>query len=178
MAVNDQPAIDIDTLHCMYVQVMVSEVIRAVQPDMKIVVILREPVSRMYSAFWYYGCLYGNPSSIVTPESFHSSVEEEVHTVTTCVERGSSMRKCARQSYGTAQQLVKGMYAAFAPDWLAVYPPEQIMWIRAEDYYADERSRLQVWLPGHHSAGSDCILVFSRCAGLGVQGSKEPHLRR
>lgn len=38
--------------------VILPAVIRAVQPDMKVIVMLRDPVDRMYSAYWYYGCLY------------------------------------------------------------------------------------------------------------------------
>jgi hypothetical protein len=34
------------------VQVLLPEVLRTVQPDMKVVVMLRDPVSRLYSAFW------------------------------------------------------------------------------------------------------------------------------
>ena len=40
-------------------EVVLPRVLRAVQPDMKLLVMLRNPVDRMYSAFWYYGCLYG-----------------------------------------------------------------------------------------------------------------------
>ena len=39
-------------------EVQLPQLLRAVQPDMKVVAILRDPVARMYSAFWYYGCLY------------------------------------------------------------------------------------------------------------------------
>ena len=125
-------------------QVIVPEVIRAVQPDMKMIVIMREPISRMYSAFWYYGCLYGNKAKPLTPEAFDTSARQEVSVIQSCVDGGASMRACVRQHFHAAQQLVKGMYAAYAPDWLAVYPPHQIMWLRAEDYYQDERAHLEV----------------------------------
>lgn len=39
-------------------EVQLPQLLRAVQPEMKVVAILRDPVARMYSAFWYYGCLY------------------------------------------------------------------------------------------------------------------------
>ena len=39
-------------------EVLLPQLIRAVQPEMRVVVMLRDPVARMYSAFWYYGCLY------------------------------------------------------------------------------------------------------------------------
>ena len=37
---------------------LLPHLIRAVQPNMRVIVLLRDPVARMYSAFWYYGCLY------------------------------------------------------------------------------------------------------------------------
>ena len=114
-----------------------------VQPDMMIIVIMRDPIERLYSAFWYYGCLYGLHGSNMTAASFHESATREVRVVQDCLASGGSMRACARESFGAAQQIVKGMYAAFAPDWLAVYPRNQLMWIKAEDYFADERKYLE-----------------------------------
>lgn len=125
-------------------QVIVSEVVKAVQPDMKVIVMMREPISRMYSAYWYYGCLYGRTGEPLTAEAFDSIARREVGVVRACLTLGASMRQCARENFSHAQQLVKGMYAAFAPDWLALYPDEQIMWIRAEDYYQDERHHIEV----------------------------------
>ena len=120
-----------------------AQVTSAVQPDMRIIVIMRNPVERLYSAYWYYGCMYGGKGAVLSAEGFHAAAQREVGLVSKCIAGGASMRQCARELFGVAQQLVKGMYAAFAPDWLAAYPG-QIMWIRAEDYYADERKYLQV----------------------------------
>ena len=51
------------------------QLIRAVQPDMRVVVMLRDPVERMYSAFWYYGCLYNVYKDYgMTPKGFHKLV--------------------------------------------------------------------------------------------------------
>lgn len=121
-----------------------AQAVSALQPDMRVIVILRNPVDRMYSAYWYYGCMYGGAGTVLSAENFHAAAEREVGLVSQCVAGGASMRQCARENFGAAQQLVKGMYAAFAPDWLAAYPAGQIMWIRAEDYYAEERKYLQV----------------------------------
>lgn len=120
-----------------------AEVLRAVQPDMKLIVMLRDPVARFESAFWYYGCLY-NLYGNVTAGRLHELAVHDVGLIESCLEQGNSVRQCARQHFHSAQQLVKGMYAAFAPDWLTAYPAEQIMWIKAEDYYDNEAAYLQV----------------------------------
>ena len=53
-------------------EVVLPQLIRAVQPEMKVVVMLRDPVARMYSAFWYYGCLYNVYKEYgMSPKGFH-----------------------------------------------------------------------------------------------------------
>lgn len=137
--------------------------LRAAQPGMKLVVMMRDPVERLHSAFWYYGCMHGvGAKGGLDADAFHAAAERQVAAVRQCMQEGASARLCARQSWGAAEQVVKGMYAAFAPDWLAVYPEEQIMWIRAEDYYANERLHLEVRAPcavgifGDASGAADC----------------------
>ena len=39
------------------------------------------------------------------------------------------------------QQLVKGMYAEFVEAWAAVFPREQLLFLRTEDYKAAPRVR-------------------------------------
>jgi N-acetylgalactosamine 4-sulfate 6-O-sulfotransferase len=127
-------------------QVIIPAVLRATQPEMKLIVIMRDPVQRMHSAYWYYGCMYGVHSKDgLSPEGFDTVAQSELSAMNKCLDSHKSIRRCARELFHTAQQLVKGIYAAFVPDWLAVYPRDQIMWIRAEDYYVNERAHLQAW---------------------------------
>jgi hypothetical protein len=77
-------------------------------------------------------------------DGFHDFATREVSVIKSCLDEGRSMRECARTSFYAAQQAAKGMYAAFAPDWLAVYPSEQIFWIRSEDYWEDEERQVKV----------------------------------
>jgi hypothetical protein len=129
-------------------QITMPAMLRATQPDMKLIVIMRDPVARLYSAFWYYGCMYGIYGKWgMTREGFHEFATEQIAIVDSCINDGKSMRQCARELFNPAQQVVKGMYAAFVPDWLAEYPSEQILWIRAEDYYAQEEHYLKVSAP-------------------------------
>lgn len=44
------------------------------------------------------------------------------------------------------QQLIKGLYATFLPHWTAVYPREQFLLIRTEDYKAAPRQHVQATL--------------------------------
>lgn len=99
---------------------------------------------RLHSAFWYYGCSYGMNGYDMSADGFHSYAESQISVVNDCVASGKSMRECARQYYGTAEQAIKGMYAAFAPDWMSIYPSEQIHWIRMEDYMVAPTKHIQV----------------------------------
>ena len=146
------------------VQVLLPQVLRVAQPDMKLVVMMRDPVERFQSAYWYYGCMHGvNAEGGMGPENFHDVAEQQVSVVRKCMDKGASARQCARESFNAAQQIVKGMYAAFAPDWLANYPEEQIMWIRSEDYYANERLHLEVC--ARQSACCGTVPAVAPCSG-------------
>eukprot|EP00887_Chlorella_sp_A99_P007481 scaffold2.g7481.t1 len=106
-------------------KVLLPQVLRAVQPEMRLVVMLRDPVERMHSAFWYYGCLYNIYKGYgMSAEGFHRFAQDQVKLLWRCLE-SSNLRQCAVHNYGPAQQLVKGIYAAFMPDWLSHYPREQ-----------------------------------------------------
>ncbi len=40
------------------------------------------------------------------------------------------------------QQLVKGMYAEFLPDWLRVWPRDQLLLLRNEDYKVSQKEHM------------------------------------
>lgn len=127
------------------IQVTVATVLKEVQPDGRILVLMRDPVARMYSAFWYYGCRYDIYKKYgMTADGFHEFAAKEVSVLNQCLDKGSSIRECARTLFYTAQQLIKGIYAAFAPDWLAAYPANQVTWVRSEDYFANPEHHIQV----------------------------------
>lgn len=126
----------------------VATVLKEVQPDSKVVVLMRDPVTRLHSAFWYYGCHHGIYKSYgMTADGFHRFASEEIDAINHCLHFGKSLRECARTLFHTSQQLIKGVYAAFAPDWLAAFPADQIMWIRSEDYFENPELYIKVRVP-------------------------------
>ena len=62
--------------------------------------------------------------------------------VAACLARGGALAECAVRSFGPSQQLVKGLYAAFLPAWLAAYPRDQILAVRFEAYRQDPAAHL------------------------------------
>eukprot|EP00899_Mesostigma_viride_P013848 jgi/Mesvir1/22464/Mv18494-RA.1 len=116
-------------------EVLLPELMYAVNPAERLILMVREPAARMYSAFWYYGCLYHIYDNFgMSPAGFHKFVEKEIGNFQECMDRHKSVRRCTREGFDASQQLIKGMYAAFLPDWVNVYPEDQLMVIRMEDY--------------------------------------------
>ncbi|KAK9829104.1 hypothetical protein WJX72_003914 [[Myrmecia] bisecta] len=124
-------------------EVLLPRVLKAVQPDMKLIVMLRNPVDRMYSAFWYYGCLYGIYKHLgMDAEGFHKLVEGEVGKMQACQETASA-KVCAARLFHEAQQLIKGMYSVVLQDWRDVYASDQLMMINTAQYQSDEEQTLR-----------------------------------
>ncbi|KAK9810890.1 hypothetical protein WJX73_005645 [Symbiochloris irregularis] len=129
--------------------VILPGVIRGVQPDMKVIVMLRDPVDRMYSAYWYYGCLYSLYEAWgMSDVGFDAWARESVAEMNACLKgQGASARSCALLHYeGKPQQLIKGMYSVFLPDWQAAYREDQILVINTDTYRQQEEATLQTVL--------------------------------
>lgn len=112
---------------------LAQDFIHAVQPDAKIIIMLRDPVERLYSDYLYFKM--ANKSA----EDFHQKVTESVQLFQSCLS-GRSLRSCV---YNTSLSNVMpvrlnlGMYIVFLLDWLTVFHREQILVLRLEDYAAN-----------------------------------------
>ncbi|XP_072182364.1 carbohydrate sulfotransferase 15-like [Diadema setosum] len=116
-------------------QYVTADVMRAIQPDAKLLVILREPVSRLYS-----GYLYFEDSSIKSPEHFHQEVTMAISKFNSCREK-LSYRACAYSPdqvhhgyFAVSHRILIGLYAVFTRDWLRAFPIEQLKIVRMEDW--------------------------------------------
>ena len=68
----------------------------------------------------------GLTCELVPPPPRHPPpLQDQVSLMWRCLEK-NSLRDCAVQHFTSAQQVVKGLYAAFLPDWLKVYPRDQV----------------------------------------------------
>jgi len=120
-----------------------ASVLAALQPRLRLIAVLRNPVDRMYSSYYYYGHYakqYGADA-----EGFHKYASAQLTAFSVCA-AGSSRRQCAVEGYGRAEQLSKGLYAAFLPDYLDAFPREQLLVLRSEDYGAGLEGALRTVL--------------------------------
>ena len=108
----------------------------------KVIAVLRDPSLRLWVAFWeygQYGARYGN-----SPAGFTYYFGNQSAAFHQCVATdGRGRRRCALrfEGYGAAEagvyyhadQLCKGMYAAFLPEWQAALPAGHLLVMRSED---------------------------------------------
>ncbi|KAF7220376.1 carbohydrate sulfotransferase 15 isoform X1 [Nothobranchius furzeri] len=118
---------------------LAQDFIHAVQPGAKIIIMLRDPVERLYSDYLYFTMV--NKSS----EDFHQKVIESVHLFQRCLS-DRSLRSCVYNTslYNTMPvRLTLGMYFVFLLDWLTVFHKEQILVLRLEDYAANLKETIK-----------------------------------
>ncbi|TRY91967.1 hypothetical protein DNTS_024555 [Danionella cerebrum] len=115
---------------------LVQDFIHALQPDAKIIVMLRDPVeSRLYSDYLYFGM------TNKTVEDFHERVSESLHIFDGCLAE-RSIRSCV---YNTTLynlmpvRLQVGLYVLYLCDWLSVFSRDQILILRLEDHAANRK---------------------------------------
>ncbi|XP_042358330.1 carbohydrate sulfotransferase 15-like [Plectropomus leopardus] len=112
---------------------LAQDFIHTVQPGAKIIIMLRDPVERLYSDYLYFKM--ANKSA----EDFHQKVVDSVQLFHSCLNQ-RSLRFCAYDA-GLSNimpvRLNLGMYIVFLLDWLTVFHREQILVLRLEDYAAN-----------------------------------------
>ena len=134
--------------------------LRHLHPDAKLVVMLRDPVKRLYSDYLYFRL-----NSQKTVDNFHDRVVKSigtfrecrrVHSLAACVyapeinsvatvsTAGSNSSASKRPvSATTSVRLRLGIYGVFLRDWFRWFPRDQILVLRLEDYAADTDETLK-----------------------------------
>jgi hypothetical protein len=109
--------------------------IRDTVPDVKLVVLLRNPVDRAYSA-WQLKVSEG-----VEPLSFADAIENEDDRVAADISRFGSIEGAGGRALRYAY-LGKGRYSEHLERWLGIFPKEQILVCKSEDIFAGDRGIL------------------------------------
>ena len=98
----------------------------------KIVAILRNPVTRLYSDYFWY-----HQTRNKGPQSFHRDVVDALKHFYTCLET-YSIRSCVYSAVlfdkTTDVRLHIGVYFIHLKEWYRVFPKDQIVILRLEDY--------------------------------------------
>ncbi|XP_068226100.1 carbohydrate sulfotransferase 15-like [Palaemon carinicauda] len=114
--------------------VTTADIIHAVLPRSRIIAVIREPASRLYSSYAFF-----TKNTDITPENFDKAVDSSIQKWKLCTAQYSE-RTCAYNKtlqYDLEVRLYNGMYNIFLRDWLNVFPKDQVLVIRMEDYHQD-----------------------------------------
>ncbi|KAM4591487.1 carbohydrate sulfotransferase 15-like isoform 2-T2 [Odontesthes bonariensis] len=112
---------------------LVQDFIHAVQPDARIIIMLRDPVERLYSDYLYF------TTAEKSAEDFHQKVTESVQLFQSCLSE-RSLRFCVYSASLINSMPVRlnlGMYFVYIRDWLTVFYKEQILVVQLENYATD-----------------------------------------
>ncbi|PIK42828.1 putative carbohydrate sulfotransferase 15 [Apostichopus japonicus] len=113
-----------------------ADVIAAVTPGVKLIIILRDPVERLYSSYNFFN-RHNKPS----PETFHDVAQNSVEFFEACLARDGSLRGCTYQSSDRTQfghfhtEFTGGLYYVYLKDWLRAFPKEQILILELSDWH-------------------------------------------
>ncbi|XP_078331635.1 carbohydrate sulfotransferase 15-like isoform X1 [Crassostrea virginica] len=117
--------------------VLTPHLIQHVLPDIKLILMLRDPVERLYSHYYHLG--YG-----ATPEDFHVDVAASIRYLDQCLTR-ASLRSCVYNRTLCANlptPLFSSFYDVHLANWLDAFPRHQIHIIRTEDYSKNIKQHL------------------------------------
>ncbi|XP_061192047.1 carbohydrate sulfotransferase 15-like [Saccostrea echinata] len=120
---------------------LTPHLIKHINPDVKLIVILRNPVDRLYSDYYFID----NGERNKNQTTFHFAVLKAIDVLERCRIR-RSLRSCLFDFHINAD-LVKqktrihlGFYAVYLREWLSVFPREQMLILRTEDYSSNVSS--------------------------------------
>ncbi|CAL8368956.1 unnamed protein product [Gadus morhua 'NCC'] len=118
---------------------LAQDFIHTVQPNAKIIIMLRDPVERLYSDYLYFKV--ANKSM----EDFHQKVIDSLQLFQACL-LNSTLRYCVYNtdlSNAMPVRLNLGMYVVFLLDWFTVFQKDQILILPLEEYAANLGATIQ-----------------------------------
>ena len=134
-----------------------AKYIHHLQPQAKIIYMLRNPVTTLYSAYKYFS-LQKSVREDESVEKFHECVIKAIHVLLKCQEtntiyyctvikhRELLVPNTENRCVIVMHYLQMGRYHEFVQEWMKIFPRDQFMFIRFEDYIADVRKYiLKAW---------------------------------
>ncbi len=124
-------------------------VVSRVLPNVKFIVVMRNPVTRLYSHFAYsYKLRYGNVRNwppqlkLQVPNLFHKQITKDIAAFKKCLEQMSAF-ECASSSISPStgndqtatlnHRVAIGLYAIHIKKWLQFYPRENFLFLKMEE---------------------------------------------
>lgn len=117
-------------------RVLTPHLINHVNPNTKFILLLRNPIDRLYSDYFFLPI-----KRICSPESFHEAVSRSFGILSSCL-HSNTLRHCLfdkdlHQHFNENARLNIGFYIVYLLEWLKVFPRRQFLILRFEDYIND-----------------------------------------
>lgn len=135
---------------------LLPSMVSTVLPNAKFIVIMRNPVSRLFSDFWFFCSNHNwrNSKGVITvprkykehaPRIFHNYTVRVINEFTACLGRNTSEFECVKRAtrgVGSEEacfplRLGLGMYYFHIVQWLNVFPINQFLFLKMEDLAGD-----------------------------------------
>ena len=133
---------------------LIPSLIPVVLPDSKYFVVMRNPVTMLYSAFWYSCTREGAKIKSVKymgPDIFHERITTKITIFNECRAKGEPLDMCmnavADDIYGSdleacgRSRLEMGLYYVHTRKWLSVVPRERIHFFTLEELATQDVKR-------------------------------------
>ncbi|CAC5410827.1 CHST15 [Mytilus coruscus] len=116
-------------------EILTPHLIRHLYPDMKFIIILRNPIDRLYSDYFFLNL------SKQTPDAFDEAVRSSLLILNECY-RINSLRKCLydanlHHKWNEQTRIHLGFYYVYLLEWFNVFPRDQFIVLRTEDISKD-----------------------------------------
>ncbi|XP_067656667.1 carbohydrate sulfotransferase 15-like [Haliotis asinina] len=124
--------------NCQEPRILNAHYLRYMIPDAKIILTLRDPVSRLYSSYCYF---LGDG----TPEDFHENVVNQTKMYTDCFKK-HGVRQCAYNntlSEMSSMRIGIGLYSVYLEDWFQTFPRKQIFVSFLENFSNEPEATLE-----------------------------------
>lgn len=106
-------------------------------PNVKLIVMLRNPVSRAYSQY-NHAVELGHETL-----SFEEAIQAEEERIARECKRIQEDEYYYSETYKHLSYLMKGIYVDQLQAWMSIFPREQFLILKSEDFYADPAAALK-----------------------------------
>eukprot|EP00051_Salpingoeca_urceolata_P022439 m.365124 g.365124 ORF g.365124 m.365124 type:complete len:424 (-) comp19971_c0_seq12:125-1396(-) len=120
---------------------LVSEALSMILPNAKLLLIMRDPVSRAWSSYRWGHC--GRKSGTeCSPQGFHRVVTEQIDGMNRCFQQHSMTQCVYQRNWYPYPRLWIGLYIEFFQVWWRHFPATSFFPMRLEWLHEDERGML------------------------------------